>query len=84
MGKPEGALAPSGIIIPSSPIGVFKRGISLQICSQGVLEGRSPSNVTLPLPLKMRRVKERRSLSYIFTSPFPLPRGRGIKGDGVP
>jgi hypothetical protein len=30
-----------------------------------------------------RRVKERRSLSFLNISPFPLLRGRGIKGDGV-
>jgi len=30
-----------------------------------------------------RSVKERQSLSYITPSPFPLPRGRGTKGDGV-
>jgi len=30
-----------------------------------------------------RSAEERRSLSYITPSPFPLIRGRGIKGDGV-
>ena len=30
-----------------------------------------------------RSVGERRSLSFITLSPFPLSRGRGTKGDGV-
>jgi len=30
-----------------------------------------------------RSVEERRGLSFITPSPFPLPRGRGTKGDGV-
>jgi len=30
-----------------------------------------------------KRVKERRSPSSEISSPFPLLRGRGIKGDGV-
>jgi orotate phosphoribosyltransferase len=34
----------------------------------------------LPALVSKRRVKERRSLSYIIISPFPLIRGRGIKG----
>jgi hypothetical protein len=32
---------------------------------------------------EQRRVKERLHLSYTSVSPFPLIRGRGIKGDGV-
>jgi len=34
-------------------------------------------------PLFLERVKGRRSLPYKISSPFPLLRGRGIKGDRV-
>jgi len=59
----------------ANDVGVFKRGAS-------------PSFQNLPLPLFlkvgdiMESLREAKPLFY-NPSPFPLPRGRGIKGDGV-
>jgi len=46
----------------------------------GIKKGKAPLTNSVSLPL--RRVKERRSLSYA-TIPLPLVKGKGIKGIGL-
>jgi len=57
------------------------------ITFMGCLRGAKPLFFTSPSPLKERDTREElkrggASLRY-NCSPFPLTRGRGIKGDGV-
>jgi len=51
-----------------------------------VWRGEAPSKIIIPLSFEgedtIRRVKERRSLSYITNSPSPY-QGEGDKGDRV-
>ncbi len=45
--------------------------------------GGSPSFLSSPSPLKKRDTEREASPLLHNQSPFPLSRGRGIKGDGV-
>jgi len=63
-----------GNLTPCFPLSLSRRGGFI------MEEGLMP---LLNTPTFLTRSKERRSLSYISISPFPLTKGRGIKGDGV-